>query len=1227
PHPIWSEESAGDPVALFVHSILAWEAPLATADAAFEKLSKQLVDWNDLRVCLVDETMEIVGPRYPNAFRRLLLLRTSLTAIYKKHHEVDLRHLGSSGKREARAYMEALPEVPSFVAHRTLLVGFRHNVMPMDARLLVKLQQAGVVDPEASESAVATWIAKELPNDALVEAHFALHAFADSTPDKSVGQVGRRQGFAIPARRGAVAAVREVVREEVDREGRRCEEDGREDREGGGFEEDDPEGREREGLEDDDQVHQDQEDDGQGRRFEKEEPVTACGVGAGSARPRRHRSWTAAWRAGMAVVALLVAGCATTRSGDSAPDARTRLLAAAAAERPGPDAPAGDPSPPPNLAGLDLTRRPADDPQATMPLDEAIDASWTAHPEIRVPTPIQASGPGDDGDADEALRAYLRGRNAMLAGDFPQAVGEFERAHLLDPGEASILRQLGRAYSQAGNGPRAAEAFTRLRGLEPDDPEALFTIGMNAANRGRHAEAVAALARLQEIFADGEGDANLSTMVAVDFALASALLELGHDRAFLEMAEIALGHPVEELAARGDDPRVGEIYRRRSELAQAMGDAALRLGDAEAAVAHYRAAAELPVGDPAALRARLVHGLLVSGRPLAAQAELLASCESGAAGDAEIALAGHLLEAGVDVSPLVAAVEELGRRRPDEPEIVRVLARLDPDATVRILTELAAESAGADGVEQLLDWVERVDLASACAIAVDLAARNPDAIAPSAERLAASSGTPEDLRSMLAALPAGVGRTAIEAALLVALRDPASAWALLETAEAEQDHPSLLRVRALAAGAMADPMLVDRVEDEVRRAIEANTLEGLAAVDAERAVIEAHLAAGASEAAWDMLEARPIDPGWPSRQRGARLLLQSRAAAAESAVAVGGAADLLRAVAVRSAEAAVEADPGSVEAWEWMLVLRDPRSGIVPDAEAHRRALESMQAALAGESIVERLRAEQDLLRGRVDAALARLETVLEAHPGDAAALQAVVGTLTRAGRTGEILPRLDRRLAEAPADPTGWDIRVATLVQTGRAAEAEAELRELLEADPAHPFASGLLEALLRATGRGDEAETLAEARLDRRPETPGREIDRAMLRLERSGRRAAAARDEAAADEVVAASAQAVDAAAELIEAVPAMSRAERMRLLSIPLQASPDVRTRRETIASSPPIRRRLSPCTARRFSRHRSRIRSTGIARRSRPSSIGRSAAPRRGPPTTPRRCGGSGSPSG
>ncbi|MEY3024414.1 MAG: hypothetical protein RJA16_1240, partial [Planctomycetota bacterium] len=139
PHPQWSEEFASDPVNVFVHSMLAWEAPLAMADAAFAK-------------CLVDETMEIVGPRYPNAFPRLRILRNSLTAIYKRQHKVDLGHLDSAGKREARTYLEGIPDLPAFVAHRTLLLRFKHSVMPIDRRMLEKLQEAGVISAEASES-------------------------------------------------------------------------------------------------------------------------------------------------------------------------------------------------------------------------------------------------------------------------------------------------------------------------------------------------------------------------------------------------------------------------------------------------------------------------------------------------------------------------------------------------------------------------------------------------------------------------------------------------------------------------------------------------------------------------------------------------------------------------------------------------------------------------------------------------------------------------------------------------------------------------------------------------------------------------------------------------------------------------------------------------------------------------------------------------------------------
>lgn len=184
PHPQWSAELASDPINVFVHSMLAWEAPLAMADASFAKLAAKLYDWNDLRVCLVDETMEIVGPRYPNAFNRLRILRNSLTAIYKRQHKVDLGHLESAGKREARTYLEGIPDLPAFVAHRTLLLRFKHSVMPIDRRMLEKLQDAGVVVAEATESDASAWIAKELSADRLVAAHHALHAFADSTPDR-----------------------------------------------------------------------------------------------------------------------------------------------------------------------------------------------------------------------------------------------------------------------------------------------------------------------------------------------------------------------------------------------------------------------------------------------------------------------------------------------------------------------------------------------------------------------------------------------------------------------------------------------------------------------------------------------------------------------------------------------------------------------------------------------------------------------------------------------------------------------------------------------------------------------------------------------------------------------------------------------------------------------------------------------------------------------------------
>ncbi len=853
------------------------------------------------------------------------------------------------------------------------------------------------------------------------------------------------------------------------------------------------------------------------------------------------------------VFVAAIAGCTTAPQGNA-------LVVAAQRERAQPPRVA-----PPAPAGVsaDAVAPRSGDAGASrasqLSFAEATATILQANPQIASPPPVDASGPGDPGDAREALAAYLRGRVAMQEGNLPMAVGEFERAHRLDPGAASILRQLGRAYSQAGNGPRAAEAYRRLRGLEPRDPEALFSIGMTAANRREWAEAATALLVLREEFDSGRAEPSLATVVAVDYAIATCLAELGHDRAFLEAADRALLAPLEELAASSGESadRLGEIFRRRSEVAQQMGDAWMRLGEPMKAAERYRLAMAFPNADPRLLRARLVHALIAAGRPLAAQAELLAVLEEpGAAGDAEVELAGHLREHGGDLSILVEEVEARSKARPDDAGLVRVLARLDPQATVRLLADLAARTASGDAVGELLAWIEQVDPGGAVAIAADLVERNPESLEPAALRLAQLEASPRELRERLESLPPSASVAALEGALLVALRDAATAWPMLaEAAKTHPNDPAIARARAIAAAALGDATLVAEVE---RDHPPASATEAIP-------IAAAYLAASASEQSWRVLESTEAAGGagflesLPPSQRASWLVLGSRVAAAESGQSVGSVQRTWRQIAVGAAEAAIASDPRSVAAWEWLIALRDPRNGAVPDAASHEQAIRRMVAALEGEALVERLRAEEDLARGRVDSSVRRLEGILAKHPDDAAALQALIATLARAGRQAEIVARLESKRRDHPSDPTGWDLWTGAMLRAGRAAEAEKILQAMLADDSDHPFAEGLLAALARSTGRFGEAEEILVARIDERPDTPATALARAEWHLERSARLAAAARGNPSAADLEAVAAEsdaAVALARALADSIPSLSRSERWKALSIALQASPDV-----------------------------------------------------------------------
>lgn len=111
--------------------------------------------------------------------------------------------------------------------------------------------------------------------------------------------------------------------------------------------------------------------------------------------------------------------------------------------------------------------------------------------------------PDDDGTASEAAEpdgtsaddresAYellQRGQALLKRRHFAQAATVLERADREEPGKASILEALGRAYYNSGQHDRSRETFERLLELDPSAHYAHFALGQSLKQLGRRSEA------------------------------------------------------------------------------------------------------------------------------------------------------------------------------------------------------------------------------------------------------------------------------------------------------------------------------------------------------------------------------------------------------------------------------------------------------------------------------------------------------------------------------------------------------------------------------------------------------------------------------------------------------------------------------------------------------------------------------------------------------------------
>ena len=181
-----------------VRSMLWWESGREGADAAMASLGQQVVDLNELRVCLADEIAAMLGPSDPRAQERAERLRASLHDVFAREHDIRLAHLAEGGKRDVRAYFESLDGVHPFVAARLVLLCFGGHAFPIDARLRDCLARHKVVPADTPPGEAASWMERQFRAGEAAEAYMLLEACAEQAAKKTAS---RRGGAAKPGTR------------------------------------------------------------------------------------------------------------------------------------------------------------------------------------------------------------------------------------------------------------------------------------------------------------------------------------------------------------------------------------------------------------------------------------------------------------------------------------------------------------------------------------------------------------------------------------------------------------------------------------------------------------------------------------------------------------------------------------------------------------------------------------------------------------------------------------------------------------------------------------------------------------------------------------------------------------------------------------------------------------------------------------------------------------------
>jgi endonuclease III len=180
PSTRWTVVEFDEPVDSLVHAVVSENMTEAQAHSAIKKLKDYFVDWNDLRVAVVDEIVEVLGQETAAARSIAMTLVNLLRAVFEKYNMLSLQALRKLGKRPAKQVLEKLNGATPFVVDYCMLTALQGHAIPLTPKMMEYLKTSTLVHAEANYEEIEGFLARQIATKKAYEFYSALRHESES---------------------------------------------------------------------------------------------------------------------------------------------------------------------------------------------------------------------------------------------------------------------------------------------------------------------------------------------------------------------------------------------------------------------------------------------------------------------------------------------------------------------------------------------------------------------------------------------------------------------------------------------------------------------------------------------------------------------------------------------------------------------------------------------------------------------------------------------------------------------------------------------------------------------------------------------------------------------------------------------------------------------------------------------------------------------------------------